>query len=712
MESCSKSAVVWTAGIALAWGCGTRDDSVGPGSDVPSPASAAAAEPGAAATPCSQESDCPSSLACVAGACQACTEHGQCESDVCDRYAATSLGPGACIPEESVVYATASGGPGCDTGDGTRSNPACSIAAAIPHAFGIRYAIRAYAGHYFPFGVADRTVYIFGPGDGSAVVGEEDSSRAVRIEQGARVVLDGLDLDVGVLTGVTITDSDVQLHDMTIRGDSRGIASTDSDLEIDRVRAVGGSLNALQVDGTGTYRITNSYFEGGFSRPTVAFTGASTGSFLFNTVTGNESETHPGGIDCGTTPRVIRDSIVVHNAPAAGGAQTVGACIHRRVVVGSGDTRPDAGLIEIDPALDEAGRLLDTPENTACCIDRGARFVSSLYTDIFGTQRPQGASNDIGAFERSWHFGTEIPVPREGYGAAAVNGTLYYIAGNGPGGDLAINQAYEPATDTWSTRAALPAAPRAELAAVSDGTFVYVIGGRVREPASVISELWRYDPASDGWTQLPSMPTARATEYMAAVDGRRIYVVGGRTTTSPGGGGELDVLEIYDIDSATWLTGPAMPEPRSDAVVLARDAHLYVFGGYGPSDVANGNKTDTTFIFDIAQNTWSKGANLPAPRVTTELEPSGARVNLTGAVCEGRLHVIGGSGPVLRDSLNKNNWTYDPKTNRWREEEPLLRGTTEVQAVSTGHQIIVVGGGVLGLGTNNPTNQIFNCRPR
>ncbi|HEU4733896.1 MAG TPA: kelch repeat-containing protein [Kofleriaceae bacterium] len=558
--------------------------------------------------------------------------------------------------------------------------------------------------------MSDNTVYIFGPGDGSAVVGEEDSLVGIRIQQNARVVLDGLDIGVAVGTGVNIRDSDVQLRNLKTVGDNRGIASSNSDLLIDRVRAIGGRLNALQVDGGGTYRITNSYFQGGSRLPTVAFTGPSSGQFMFNTVTGNDSELQPGGIDCGTTSRVIRDSIVVNNAPAAGGAQTVGACVHRRVVVGSGDSRVDAGLIKIDPNLDEAGRLTNFPANTACCIDHGARFVPSLYTDFFGAPRAQGASNDIGAFERSWRTGADIPRPREGYGAAAVDGILYYIAGNTELGDVTINQAYDPALDTWSTRAPLPSTPRAEMSAVSDGRFLYLIGGR--GPAGISAELWRYDPRSDSWQQLASMPTARATEYMAAIDQGQLYVVGGRTTGEPGAGGELAAVEVYDIASGVWSTAAPMPEPRSDAVVLAQNAHLYVFGGYGPSEVENGNKTDTTFIFDITHGTWSRGANLPAPLHPTELDPNGARVNLTGAICRGRLHVIGGSGPVIRDALNKNNWIYDPIANRWRDAEPILNGTTEAQAVSTGDEIHVVGGGVLSLGTNNPLHQIFACPVR
>lgn len=87
--------------------------------------------------------------------------------------------------------------------------------------------------------------------------------------------------------------------------------------------------------------------------------------------------------------------------------------------------------------------------------------------------------------------------------------------------------------------------------------------------------------------QLAPMPTPRATEYMAAIDHGQIFVVGGRTTLSPGGGGELDVVEAYDIAGNTWSTKAPMPERRSDAVVLAQDAHLYVFGGYEPSEPIN-----------------------------------------------------------------------------------------------------------------------------
>jgi hypothetical protein len=391
MTDYKKIVVGWT-GVVLALGCGAQDDSRGDAGDVSWLEETDVQEFRAALTACTQESDCPSGLACQAGACQPCAAHGECQSDVCDRYAATSLGPGACLKQADVVYADAAARPACETGDGTRSDPVCSIAAAIPLAIGNRYAVRVYPGQYMPFGVSQRTVSIFGPGDGSAVVGEEDISTGARITQQARVVLDGLDVGVAVLTGLIVRDSDVQVRNATIRGDYRGITSTNSSLVLDLVRVSGSVQYGLRVEGPGSYRITNSYFTGG-DFPAVAFTGQSSGRFLFNSVLGG-GELSPGGIDCGTTPRLIEDSIVVNNTAAAGGAQTVGACRHQRVVVGSADSRTDRGLIKINPELDAQGRLLDTAGNAACCIDRGARYVSSLCRDYYGTRRPQGASND------------------------------------------------------------------------------------------------------------------------------------------------------------------------------------------------------------------------------------------------------------------------------------------------------------------------------
>ncbi len=131
----------------------------------------------------------------------------------------------------------------------------------------------------------------------------------------------------------------------------------------------------------------------------MVFSGSGTGIFQFNTVRGG-GEIRPGGIDCGTTSRSIRDSIVVGSFPAARAGRRRSARASTSAwswAAGTrGRTRASSRSIR---TLDSQGRLLDTPADAACCIDRGARYVSSLYRDFFGTPRPQGLSNDIGAHE-------------------------------------------------------------------------------------------------------------------------------------------------------------------------------------------------------------------------------------------------------------------------------------------------------------------------
>lgn len=344
---------------------------------------------------CSAEADCGGGLACVAETCQACAGHGDCESDVCDLDAATGQGLGACVAEARVVY-VADDYPACATGDGTRTAPLCAIRDALPLAVGDRDTIRVYAGWYLPFGISGRTLRVFGPRDGSAEVGEEDIGAAVRITNGAQAVLDGLELGVSVRNGVNCMGSRLRVVRGSARGDSSGIVSSDCDLELDRMVVAGLTRSGITISGTGSYAITNSYFRGGDIQA-VVFSGTSTatGRFQFNTVRGG-GEIAPGGIDCGTTPRAIEDSIVVGSFGAAGGAQTVGACTHARVVVGSFDSRPDPGLIRLDPDLDAEGRLLDTAANEACCVDQSG---AGPARDFFGTARPLGVGYDLGAHE-------------------------------------------------------------------------------------------------------------------------------------------------------------------------------------------------------------------------------------------------------------------------------------------------------------------------
>ena len=116
-------------------------------------------------------------------------------------------------------------------------------------------------------------------------------------------------------------------------------------------------------------------------------------------------------------------------------------------------------------------------------------------------------------------------------------------------GGQADNQLVAP-TDvfdgtSWTTVADLPT-PREHLAATTDGTYAYVIGGRNLSSDKNTATVERYDPATDTWTRLPDMPTPRGGLGAAYLDGR-IVAIGGEEPTRV-----LSEVEAYDIATGMW----------------------------------------------------------------------------------------------------------------------------------------------------------------
>jgi len=89
-------------------------------------------------------------------------------------------------------------------------------------------------------------------------------------------------------------------------------------------------------------------------------------------------------------------------------------------------------------------------------------------------------------------------------------------------------EAYDPATDTWETRAPM-LTPRQMLAAArgADG-LIYVIGGVPRYgSAESLATVEIYDPATDSWSEGPSLRTPRHGHAAVATRDGRVYAIGG-----------------------------------------------------------------------------------------------------------------------------------------------------------------------------------------
>src|SRR5439155_23941703 len=90
--------------------------------------------------------------------------------------------------------------------------------------------------------------------------------------------------------------------------------------------------------------------------------------------------------------------------------------------------------------------------------------------------------------------------------------------------DLATVEAYDPATDTWTTKASMPTARFGLSLTTINGT-LYAVGGNIANVGSQAA-VEAYDPVTNTWTTKASMLTPRTYIGLAAINGI-LYAVGG-----------------------------------------------------------------------------------------------------------------------------------------------------------------------------------------
>jgi len=213
----------------------------------------------------------------------------------------------------------------------------------------------------------------------------------------------------------------------------------------------------------------------------------------------------------------------------------------------------------------------------------------------------------------AWTSKSPLPTPRGSLGAGVINGVLY-VVGGGDGGNLAAAvEAYDPATDSWSPRAAVPT-PRADAAVTVVSGILYVIGGSACVPPSpgqscgwvTVGTVEAYDPNTDTWTTKASMPTARWGLGAATVNGI-VYAVGGQGSGSLLG---LHAVEAYDPSSDSWSTRAPLPTARYSLGVGVIDGVLYAVGG-DAYDNYNNRPTHVLEAYDPVTDAWTGRPSLP-----------------------------------------------------------------------------------------------------
>jgi N-acetylneuraminic acid mutarotase len=246
-----------------------------------------------------------------------------------------------------------------------------------------------------------------------------------------------------------------------------------------------------------------------------------------------------------------------------------------------------------------------------------------------------------------------------------ASGIIYAIGGaNSAGTALKTVQAYNPATNSWTTKAALPAArPFGNGATHISGT-IYVPGGQ--DAAGVITRtLYAYKISTNLWSAKANMPVFSGCGGSGVISGK-LYVFSGCTKTATGPQTAAGLLHRYDPSTNVWTTLRAAPAVHVGPAVSVVAGKLYVAGGNSGSGTAI-NRVD---VYNPATNSWSSAAAMPT-----------ARVGAAGALVGGKFYVIGGrSGPTYYNTVE----VYDPLSSSWSTAAgmPTTRGALGAAAVS------------------------------
>jgi N-acetylneuraminic acid mutarotase len=245
-------------------------------------------------------------------------------------------------------------------------------------------------------------------------------------------------------------------------------------------------------------------------------------------------------------------------------------------------------------------------------------------------------------------------------------------------------QVYDPRTNRWMERAAMPVALTHTSAAVVGDT-VWFAGGFVGDGAGpVTAAVWRYAAHLDRWLPGPSLPAPRGGGALAIV-GRTLHYFGGFESDRDSDASDHWLL---DVDSGTaWHSGPSMPLGRGQLGTATLNGAIYAVGGQfghdsGARDLARVHR------YDAAAERWSEVAPLPAPRSHAEGSTFDA---------QNEILVLGGrnnrDAESTEDELLQDIVAYDPVTDLWLDLDRLPRTTTGPVAAVLGDQLIVAGGG-------------------
>ncbi len=223
----------------------------------------------------------------------------------------------------------------------------------------------------------------------------------------------------------------------------------------------------------------------------------------------------------------------------------------------------------------------------------------------------------------TWTQKASLPASREKLnGASVINGKLYVSGGlNKDHRGTRTLFVYDPVTNSWSRKADMPHTTCwGSQGAIGGRLYVYVPGLGGELPPSTCypsrkGRFFRYDPATNTWITRAAPPTDHKYGASGVIDGK-FYLAGGykvspcRTNGEPADCEEADdALDVYDPVSNTWTTKASMLGYRDVMASAVLNGKLFLMGGNG--SIVYGEQSNTVEVYSPVTNKWTIKTPLP-----------------------------------------------------------------------------------------------------
>jgi N-acetylneuraminic acid mutarotase len=202
----------------------------------------------------------------------------------------------------------------------------------------------------------------------------------------------------------------------------------------------------------------------------------------------------------------------------------------------------------------------------------GATLASAeLFDPATNQWTPRASLTDA----RVYHTATLLP-----------SGQVLVVGGDGPIGEgsapLASVELFNPAANTWTSRASLTDARESHTATLLPSGQILVVGGMNATGAPLASaEL--FDPATNQWTSRASLTDARGFHTATRLLSGQVLVVGGGERFT----GTLASAELFEPAANKWTKlATGLTDARgSHTATLLQNGQVLVVGGFGASVV-------------------------------------------------------------------------------------------------------------------------------